>query len=88
MFSSHNISMNHSDYIDQDILESLSGENYHMIPKEVEQSQIVDMHYTFDRDTNTTILIALLTEGKVCSFIIDENYHVGNYDKIRHVRNK
>ena len=34
------------------------------------------MHFVFNRDNNSTVLIALMDEGIVASFVIDQNYYM------------
>lgn len=45
-----------------------------IVPKSIEQSQIVDMLFKFDKNRNQTVLITLQNGGLISSFQVDSNF--------------
>ena len=47
-----------------------------MMPFSLENKQIVDMHYIYNRENNQTVLVALMEDGIISSFIIEHDYYI------------
>ena len=36
------------------------------------------MHFVFNKENNSTVLVALMDGGVIASFVIDQNYYMSN----------